>query len=544
MQKRKNLAIAFSLSNFFLIAQWLRLLVEDRFTYFNPSIPFCAFGAVVAVFCFSVLAFYLILNFADRSKSSWRKAVIYALLMGVFLLSLNKVRTMTDLAVRAPFLSGKALLGTWEKTAAVFFVLFLVLWFYFKFSKFSIVVFRNLLAVLSPLALITFAKLSWTTVQNYSPPPALSSQLKPDRRVVWIVFDEMDQYLAFPGRPSAVQLPEFDRLMRESLHADHAYPPSDSTLRSMPSYLTGKRVKEAHPLSGSELGLAFDGEPEIRSLSKEATLFAKAKELGLKTGLSGWYHPYCRLLKRDLDLCSSEAILQQPYGSSVRANLGLVLRNLLPLSGDPRKTHSAIYQRVLEGALELAGNPNLGLVFLHLPVPHLPRLDQSSGPRFSYPGDPLVEDYFNNLILADRTLGWVRQAIASAGLSDRTHLIVTSDHWWRYAPKTFLASQREPGEHHQVPFMVKLAGEQEGIEYQGAFNAVTSHDIALAILKGEIVKAKEIVAWLRGVTLHPGPKGSGHEEGKRSIPEVRNVAEKPTNVVRLPSCGHAKPTTS
>lgn len=61
-----------------------------------------------------------------------------------------------------------------------------------------------------------------------------------NRRIVWLVFDEADQRLAFGERAATLKLPEFDRLRSQSLFATIAYPPANQTLSSMPALINGK----------------------------------------------------------------------------------------------------------------------------------------------------------------------------------------------------------------------------------------------------------------------------------------------------------------
>jgi len=75
-------------------------------------------------------------------------------------------------------------------------------------------------------------------------------------RVVWIIFDETDYRLAFEKRPANVPLPEFDRLRHESLAAEHAYPPGDSTIISMPALITGRRLLQVRE-DGCDLDLTL-----------------------------------------------------------------------------------------------------------------------------------------------------------------------------------------------------------------------------------------------------------------------------------------------
>ena len=64
--------------------------------------------------------------------------------------------------------------------------------------------------------------------------PPLPRTTAPRVRVVWILFDELSQAVAFNQRPPGLALPNLDRLRDESFHADAAESPADSTLVSFP----------------------------------------------------------------------------------------------------------------------------------------------------------------------------------------------------------------------------------------------------------------------------------------------------------------------
>jgi Sulfatase len=501
MRDRQNLVIALSLANFILMTQWIKVLVASPYAYFNASLPFCALVAILILLGAAAFVFYFILRTAERAKGSLRSSILYLLLMCFFLLAINKLRTKTNLAIVFPFFSASQSLSRLSvgepalKIGIGIVSLCFALVLFFRFKRGAISVFRNVLVLLFPFLILTVGTTFGKAIRDYHPENNLSSSRLPEHRMVWLVFDEMDEYFAFRGRPPSVRLPEFDRIAKESLHATHAYPPSNRTLKSMAAYVTGRLVREAEPRDASELAVTFDGQSGAQPLSKQPNLFSMAKELGFKTGLAGWYHPYCRVFRKDLDECESEAILQSPYEDAVLPNLSVLLGDVLHYSNDPSSVHTAIYRRVLNKAIKLAADPTLGLVFIHLPVPHLPQVYQSPPLQFEAP-DKIVESYFNNLILADATLGRIRRALESAGLENRTHFLITSDHWWREVPKKFLAAQLEPKEHHEVPFFIKVAGEKEEITYPLAFNALIGYDLVLAFLKEEISKNDEIVAWL------------------------------------------------
>ena len=96
---------------------------------------------------------------------------------------------------------------------------------------------RAVLLILSPMVLLTFAQALWRAAtydasefRDHATAPPLGQKRAP--RVLWVVLDEWDQRLTFVNRPAGLQLPELDRLRRESFHADNAAPPGPETLLS------------------------------------------------------------------------------------------------------------------------------------------------------------------------------------------------------------------------------------------------------------------------------------------------------------------------
>ena len=111
--------------------------------------------------------------------------------------------------------------------------------------------------------------------------------------------------------------------------------------------------------------------------------------------------------------------------------------------------------------------------------------------------------YLDNLALVDRTVGELRRAMERAGTWDQTTVVISADHWWRtemWSRGPFLtkedAALSGTKMDHRIPFVVKLAGQQEPVIYDHPFNTVLTHDLLLALLRGEVSSPQTVAAWL------------------------------------------------
>src|SRR5262249_24445733 len=106
-------------------------------------------------------------------------------------------------------------------------------------------VIRGLAIVFSPLAGATMAIALWMFFElaagpewRWVNPAPLNRPVPSLRRVVWLVFEELDQRITFEARPAGLELPELDRLRRESLYADTARPPAAPGELTIPALIT------------------------------------------------------------------------------------------------------------------------------------------------------------------------------------------------------------------------------------------------------------------------------------------------------------------
>ncbi len=359
------------------------------------------------------------------------------------------------------------------------------------------------LMICVPMFLLTVGKIVYylpNTPPRFSAEfPSLFPTPKPsvEPRVVWILYDELDQRLAFSNRPKDTQLPELDRVCAESLQATNAFPPGTSTIISLPALTTGRYVISAKPASSDELNIFYANATAPVEWSKQSTVFSSARELGFNTALVGWYHPYTRLFAPSLNY--SKWYPYPPYqparGETV---LGSMLTQIWSLVSplQQRRMQIDLYRKSLENARALVRDGRYGLVFLHLPGPHYPGIYDAAKDAFTLTSFSLTRGYFQNLQLTDKTMGILRSDMEQVGQWDRSWVIISSDHWWRDA-------RRYDGQlDYRVPFILKAPGKNQPMIYGATLNTVISKDLVLAILRREISTLPEAAAWL---DTHPAP---------------------------------------
>jgi hypothetical protein len=389
------------------------------------------------------------------------------------------------------------------------------------------------IAMLWPLALITPAALFW---QVRSSPPASAFARKASApflavrpgapRVVWIIFDELDQELLFPLRPKRIALPEFDRLRSISLHAEQAKATAFFTSEAFPSLITGRIVRDVLPTDPKTLRLAFrDGSKE--QWGQTAGVFKSAREAGFNVGLTGWHHPFCRVFGDVLSTCKWEmnhdafSTLRREYVyRDMPQGLYRFAGNLYGRIRGGGAVQSAEYReiaaeqraqvdRLIESALEMIGDERYGLLLLHFPVPHPPSIARVAD-----------GNYFDNLTEADAILGRLRRKLESSAMWDKSTFLVMSDHplrvpIWEFRPTWTEEEARIAKERVKlsVPFLLKMPGQSAPVAYEEKFNTVITHDLILEILHGRLRDALSVSEWLRSRT-----KGDAQQTGSVKMP--------------------------
>ena len=370
------------------------------------------------------------------------------------------------------------------------------------------------------------------SVSAFQPKPSLpllharaSSASGPAPRLIWLLFDELDQRLAFNQRQPSVALPELDRLRAESFAATHAFQTGGYTMVAIPSLLSGRIYTNADMADADTLMVKPEGSEHEFDWRHEPSVFRRARELGVNAAVVGWHHPYCRVLGDSLARCFDEpsdpspALLRETDAAedgllnTMGNQLGRLAVNLYDIfrpdadsvaeklkDASLQRHQQQQYFRIRDHAYHDAIDPQIDFLYVHFPTPHLFAIYDRQRQDFELSSKTT---YFDNLSLVDRTVGELRHKIEEAGLWDSTSILITSDHglrrelWhghlnWTPEFDSLLANGPSP----LVPFILKLGRSHEGAVYDQSFSSVVEGDMALAVIKREITTPQQASEWL------------------------------------------------
>jgi hypothetical protein len=508
--KIREVLLALSLGTLFFVSAWFPLLYGGDIGYFKQTVTRTSLLAMETnILWLAAIAWFLI-NARRRFGRRWLSLMFDCLVFTVFLLVIDfSRRTLLHI-------QGVKVLASLKRPPIAIITLVAIscaIWQARRLARAGALV-AELLSPLAvfivlqiPLAILGVAHLP---EPNFTPPLQQVNSTHPRRpRVLWIIFDETDYRLAYEQRPAGVDLPEFDRLRAESVCATNAYPPADMTLISMPGLISGQPATNASPSGASELGLTLrDGRQEL--WSKLPSVFGSARELGFNTALVGWFHPYRRILHRDLNYCSwypypSSFPSQQPtFGSAMFGQIGC-------LAPGWEHSYANTCRAMIADSISIVTNDDFGLILLHLPPPHQPGVYLPEKDAFTVWPMPTVTGYFNNLALADRTLGKLRAAMTARGEWGKTWIILSADHSWR-------RSRLYDGKRDlRVPFLIKAPGESNPTVYSQRINTVLTHDLILGILRREIPTEADLLKWLDSHASQPATAPMPHESSSNPV---------------------------
>jgi hypothetical protein len=524
------LLIAVSLANLFFTNMWIQILTlgSGSFAYFRPTPPDWYFLLALVLDILSLAApLYLALLGVGSSRKISRWIGLFVFLT-LSVLAVNAQRDLLLYAITKKYPSwypiAKAI--AWVSLA----VLAVCIW---RAPRRIFKAWAAVLIILSPL----FGVLTVNALWLYRSPvlraegAGKAAGMLPHgrngpRRVIWIILDELDQRLAFEYRPARVQLPELDRLRAGSFVSSVAEAPAAWTLLSMPSLLSGVPVVD---VKTSAYDLRFRGPHDrtFQSWRNHDNLFRRARGAGFDTGVSGWYHSYCRVLGQDFSTCfwdgqegslaynAERSLMKQSIGAKMQY-LALWQSRFVPLPSwflapseaytQPRwiefdrEARINSYTSIVENAVQMLRDRRITLAYIHVPIPHPYGFWNPNTQTFS---KAHLFNYFDNLELADKTVGDFRKVLEREDAWNQAAVLVTSDHPLRnklWNPAEIWDAKEDPRVKNTnlkyIPFILKLPNQKQGYVYKRSFNTVVSQALLWEILNGRISTPEQVASWL------------------------------------------------
>jgi hypothetical protein len=330
-----------------------------------------------------------------------------------------------------------------------------------------------------------------------------------NRRIIWILFDELSYDQTFDHPAPGIQLPNFDRLHTESVSFSNLTPAGFYTELIIPSLFLDRRIDSIRSTVYGDLWYYDESQHRWLAYDANATLFGLAQQNGWSTGVDGWYNPYCRTLAPVLNVCSWEAVPGQPMGTHGTSEGKSILANaaVLPYTVLARLFNSPVvpgnidirgYRNVMGRAHALIENGQIRFVFLHLPIPHPPGIYDRQR-HMLRPGGT----YLDNLVLADDSLGALLQEIDATPSAGQTTVIVSSDHSWRipmWRHSTDWSGEEERasgGRFDERPvLLIHFPGQKSGNDMNAALPEMLEHDMIADMLRGRINNPADLSAFL------------------------------------------------
>jgi len=519
----KDFLICLSLANLFFMDFWASL--ADRSMMYHQKAP-APWGILAATICDELLlavVFWAAVTILRRWPNTlWTKLARWALLL-LLLIPLNMLRGH----VLGIYLQN--LLDLFGRPGFVLFALCVSIGSIFVLSRWNRIIFRLakttliLLAPLLPLSVAYAASFAIqaslaSTFADKAPAPLLPISEARTPRVLWLIFDELDQRLAFEERPDSIRLPELDRLRAQSLYATHAIPPANETLLSMPALITGRLISRAKQAGPNELMITFQDSGKTEVWAGNPSVFSRARSVGFNSAVVGSYHPYCRVMGDVLNACSftqcewpfqaQECGWELSVFENMRHQMETQLEwvpflkrsGLIRPDQSLRQDHKSLYLQIRQDALQAVTNTALGLILLHWPVPHPPGIYDRFTEALRSDGN---SNYFDNLLLMDRAIGELRRIMEPDGTWDTTHVLLTADHSLRtnfWGQQVFWTREEALAtggtELPHVPFLLKLAGQKTAQTYHSPFNTIVTHDLILALLRQQLAEPESVGQWL------------------------------------------------
>lgn len=390
--------------------------------------------------------------------------------LATLVILLNQLRksaetSVTDLPGVVPMLRA---LGKPGIAVVALVVAALVVRFAFPLSR----AYRVLLLLFFPFVVWTVGRACWTLAtvdfaQFHESTRTTHTGVATPSRVVIVLLDELDYESVFLTRPKDLALPHFDALRMTTVSFDSVVTPGANTAESVSSFFLQKRVAWLET-TGARSFIAHLTDGGTLQSDTATSFLMQPGVAEARIGIVGFALPYCRLAYTAV----AERCDWMPVGGVVwpvgyeDSFQDVVMRQLQSLHPyDSRRFHIHQLERMLAESVRFASDSSLSLVFLHLALPHAPYIWDRNTNEFT-DGKTSMDGYYDNLALADRFLGRLRDAMMRSGTWSASTVIVMSDHAERKKLRDKRSSDR------RVPLFVKLPGMESGARVSNPVNTM------------------------------------------------------------------------
>jgi Sulfatase len=339
-------------------------------------------------------------------------------------------------------------------------------------------------------------------------------------RIIWIVFDELSLQQVYLERLPGLRLPAFDQLASESSVFTDVVPAGIRTEKVLPALITGMPIDEVRSSSHGQASIHIASTEKWLQFDQHVTIFQDALDAGYKTGVAGWYIPYCRILPAVLDVCSWRFDAPAQTGNMV-PNGSIVWNMLQPyLSAFPvidrfvserygapnfgdriAQLQISGYQILTADADRLINDRSIDFILLHMPIPHPPGMYDRKRREFVTHG----ASYLDNLALADEYLAHLRTLLETNHQWDSSTVLIMGDHSWRtkliWSSSPAWTREDETASHggqfdDRPAYILKLPDQHESRRISNPFPALATRQLLDALIDKKINSPSELCSWV------------------------------------------------
>jgi len=504
--KFQNFIASLSLSIVIICGPWLNTLANYNSSLHTDKLKIFIYTIFATILISSFFYYFLIQKTLASKNKFFRFATyfIFFLSFALFFRALIKIissempawiyltLTFSIIALIATLIALSFVnLKRAIKTVAIFFVIF------FPFSC----------LILSKISTGIFysSKSTKTVFENNRP------------KVIWIIFDEWDQYLTFEKRDKNIYLPTIDKFKENYFSASAVHQIAENTPLSLSSYINGYVTKNFKITGHNKIKLEFYNKPSVL-WGEEASIFSKLNSKKINSSVVGWFLPYDRVFEKHIvrtEYYSDKKMvfkaIRQIYTD---LNLFYLLRpiNKLSFQKIPKlqehinkivlKKGSILFKEISASAKEVLTDPKINFCFLHFSIPHPPIIFDRNTKKIS----TTLNSYSDQLMLVDKTIENIQNILIESDMWDSSTLILTSDHWfrpslWNSFPELISISENDKKnaaerKNSLVPLLIKMPYQKQTISYDKPFNAIVLHNLVLDIFDNNVSNETQLKSWL------------------------------------------------